>query len=124
MKTAKRLIPLLVVILAIMAFGCFHSEKRAVKKAIKNDLDLLKNLDSDTASKYFSYKELFPDIKDDQKQSNEIKDVFPLFFQDFDYKILDVDVDKDKTDSFCFPSAGNIGCQCSCKGFYCCQATA
>ena len=76
MKTAKRLIPLLVVILAIMAFGCFHSEKRAVKKAIKNDLDLLKNLDSDTASKYFSYKELFPDIKDDQKQSNEIKDVF------------------------------------------------
>lgn len=96
MKTAKRLIPLLVVILAIMAFGCFHSEKRAVKKAIKNDLDLLKNLDSDTASKYFSYKELFPDIKDDQKQSNEIKDVFPLFFQDFDYKILDVDVDKDK----------------------------
>ena len=117
MKTAKRLIPLLVVILAIMAFGCFHSEKRAVKKAIKNDLDLLKNLDSDTASKYFSYKELFPDIKDDQKQSNEIKDVFPLFFQDFDYKILDVDVDKDK-------QAGNIGCQCSCKGFYCCQATA
>ncbi len=96
MKTAKRLIPLLVVILAIMAFGCFHSEKRAVKKAIKNDLDLLKNLDSDTASKYFSYKELFPDIKDDQKQSNEIKDVLPLFFQDFDYKILDVDVDKDK----------------------------
>ena len=96
MKTAKRLIPLLVIILAIMAFGCFHSEKRAVKKAIKNDLDLLKNLDSDTASKYFSYKELFPDIKDDQKQSNEIKDVFPLFFQNFDYKILDVDVDKDK----------------------------
>ena len=96
MKTAKRLIPLLVVILAVLAFGCFHSEKRAVKKAIKNDLDLLKNLDSDTASKYFSYKELFPDIKDDQKQSNEIKDVFPLFFQDFDYKILDVDVDKDK----------------------------
>ena len=96
MKTAKRLIPLLVVILAVLAFGCFHSEKRAVKKAIKSDLDLLKNLDSDTASKYFSYKELFPDIKDDQKQSNEIKDVFPLFFQDFDYKILDVDVDKDK----------------------------
>ena len=96
MKTAKRLIPLLVVILAVLAFGCFHSEKRAVKKAIKSDLDLLKNLDSDTASKYFSYKELFPDIKDDQKQSNEIKDVFPLFFQNFDYKILDVDVDKDK----------------------------
>ena len=87
---------MLVVILAVLAFGCFHSEKRAVKKAIKNDLDLLKNLDSDTASKYFSYKELFPDIKDDQEQSNEIKDVFPLFFQDFDYKILDVDIDKDK----------------------------
>ena len=41
MKTAKRLIPLLVVILDIMAFGCFQIEKLAVKKAIKNDLYII-----------------------------------------------------------------------------------
>lgn len=96
MKIAKRLLPLLLVILAILGFGCSHREKSAVEKVIKNELDLLKNLDSDTTQKYISYKELFPDATKDTDLSEEIQEVFSLFFQDFDYKILDVDVDKNK----------------------------
>ena len=30
---------------------------------------------------------------------NEVKEVFSLFFQDFDYQILDIDVDEDKKEA-------------------------
>ena len=61
-----------------------------------NELDLLKNLDGDTAMKYISYKELFPDATDNTELSDKIKDVFLLFFQNFDYKILDIHVDQEE----------------------------
>lgn len=93
MKIAKRLLPFFALILAVIFFGCSHEDKQEVKAAIKSDLDLLKNLDSDTTNKYISYKELFPDATENTKQSDEINEVFSLFFQDFNYKILDIDVD-------------------------------
>ena len=53
MKIAKGLIPLLVLIFAVsMIIGCSHSDKSDVEGVITNELDLLKNLDSDTAQKY------------------------------------------------------------------------
>ena len=51
MKIAKGLIPLLVLIFAVsMIIGCSHSDKSDVEGVITNELDLLKNLDSDTVS--------------------------------------------------------------------------
>lgn len=96
MKIAKRLLPLLLFILALTGLGCSHLDKTNVEKAITYELDLLKNLDSNTVQKYISYKELFPDATDETELSDEIQEVFSLFFQNFDYKILDIDVDKDK----------------------------
>ncbi|MDC7286432.1 hypothetical protein NXH76_01320 [Blautia schinkii] len=96
MKIAQRLLPLLLVILAVIGIGCSHVDKTVVEDVITNELDLLKNLDSKTTQKYISYKELFPDAGEEVKLSDEVKEVFSLFFQDFDYKILDIDVDKDK----------------------------
>lgn len=96
MKIAKRLLPLLLVILAVIGIGCSHVDKTVVEDVITNELDLLKNLDSKTTQKYISYKELFPDAEEKVKLSDEVKEVFSLFFQDFDYKILDINVDKDK----------------------------
>lgn len=96
MKIAKRLLPFLLVILAAFFFGCSHKDKKEVEAVIKNELDLLKNLDADTTNKYISYKELFPDATENTNQSDEIKEVFSLFFQDFNYKILDIDVDSEK----------------------------
>lgn len=95
MKTAKRLLPLLLFILALTGLGCSHMDKTNVEKAITDELDLLKNLDSETAQKYVSYKELFPDSSADTELSDEIQEVFSLFFQNFDYKILEIDVDNE-----------------------------
>lgn len=96
MKIAKRLIPVLLVILVITGIACSHADKTEVEKVIISELDLLKNLDSETTHKYISYKELFPDATEDTELSDDIKEVFSLFFQNFDYKILDIDVDNEK----------------------------
>ncbi len=96
MKIVKRLLPILLIILAVFSIGCSHSDKTEVKEVITRELDLLKNLDSHTTMKYVSYKELFPDATKDTELSNEIKEVFALFFQNFNYKILDVNVNKKK----------------------------
>lgn len=96
MKIAKRLIPVLLIILVITGIACSHADKTEVEKVIISELDLLKNLDSETTQKYISYKELFPDATENTELSDEVKEVFSLFFQNFDYKILDIDVDNEK----------------------------
>ena len=97
MKIAKGLMPFFLFILMSVTFltGCSHVDKTDVEAVITNELNLLKNLDSDTTQKYVSYKELFPDTTQEIELSKEIKEVFSLFFRDFDYKIRNVDVDND-----------------------------
>lgn len=98
MKIVKRILPLFLVILTVFCCSCSHVDKTDVEEVITSELDLLKNLDSETTMKYISYKELFPDATENTRLSDEVKEVFSLFFQDFDYKILSIDVDsKDKT---------------------------
>ena len=103
MKIVKGLAPFLLLIFAVsMIIGCSHTDKTDVEGVITNELDLLKNLDSDTAQKYISYKELFPDATEKTEKterSKEVEEVFSLFFQDFDYRILRIKVDKDKKEA-------------------------
>ena len=100
MKIVKGLAPFLLLVFAVsMVIGCSHSEKADVKGVITNELDLLKNLDSDTVQKYISYKELFPDAIEKTELSREVEEVFSLFFQDFDYRILRIKVDKDRKEA-------------------------
>ena len=100
MKIAKGLMPFLLIILAVICLtGCSHVDKTDVQAVITNELDLLKNLDSDTTQKYVSYKELFPDATEDTELSKEVKEVFSLFFKDFNYKILTINVDTDKKEA-------------------------
>ena len=96
MKTVKYLLAFFFVFLAVSVCGCSYSAKTSAEKAIKKDLDLLKNLDSETTIKYISYQELFPDSDDNTELSDDIKEVFSLFFQNFDYKILDVSTDQNQ----------------------------
>lgn len=97
MKTVKHLLAfLMTILLAVFLCGCSQSAKAHAEKAIKKDLDLLKNLDSETTMQYISYQELFPDSDDSTKLSADIKEVFSLFFQNFDYKILGISVDSDE----------------------------
>ena len=97
MKTVKHLLAFLMIILrSVFLCSCSQSAKAHAEKAIKKDLDLLKNLDSETTMQYISYQELFPDSDDSTKLSADIKEVFSLFFQNFDYKILGLSVDSDE----------------------------
>lgn len=100
MKIAKALLPVLLILLAVTCLtACSHVDKTDVQAVITNELDLLKNLDTDAARKYVSYKELFPDATEEVKLSPEVKEVFSLFFQNFDYKILNIDVDNDTNEA-------------------------
>lgn len=100
MKIAKGMLSLLLIILAVTCLtGCSHVDKTDVQAVITNELDLLKNLDSDTTLKYVSYKEIFPDATKETELSNEVNEVFSLFFQNFDYEILSVNVDDDKKEA-------------------------
>lgn len=97
MKTVKHLLAfLMIILLSVFLCSCSQSAKAHAEKAIKKDLDLLKNLDSETTMQYISYQELFPDSDDSTKLSAVIKEVFSLFFQNFDYKILGISVDSDE----------------------------
>ena len=96
MKTVKYLLAFFFVFLAVSVCGCSYSAKTSAEKAIKKDLDLLKNLDSETTMKYISYQELFPDSDDNTELSDDIKEVFSLFFQNFDYRILNVSTDQNQ----------------------------
>lgn len=97
MKTVKHLLAfLMIILLSVFLCSCSQSAKAHAEKAIKKDLDLLKNMDSETTMQYISYQELFPDSDDSTKLSADIKEVFSLFFQNFDYKILDIYVDSDE----------------------------
>ena len=73
MKTVKYLLAFFFVFLAVFMCGCSHSAKTSAEKAISKDLDLLKNLDSDTTMKYISYQELFPDSENNAELSDDIK---------------------------------------------------
>mgnify|MGYP004528206883 FL=1 len=96
MKSAKFLLPLLLLFYTLLLCGCTGKEEKRIDEVVKRELDLLKNLDTDTTQKYISYQELFPEETEDAVDTSDIEEVFSLFFQDFDYKILDVNVDKDK----------------------------
>lgn len=97
MKIAKRLLPLFFVVLVTIGIGigCSNVDKTDVEEVITSELDLLKNLDTKTTQKYISYKELFPDATEDNDSSDKVKEVFSLFFQNFNYKILTIDVDNE-----------------------------
>ena len=101
MKTVKHLLAfLMIILLSVFLCSCSQSAKAHAEKAIKKDLDLLKNLDSETTMQYISYQELFPDSDDNTELSDDIKEVFTLFFRNFDYKILDLSVDQDQKTAF------------------------
>ena len=71
MKTFRRLLPFLMVLSVILA-SCSGSAGREIRKAIDQELGQLKHLDSG------------------------FQDASSLFFKAFDYKILSVDMDKEK----------------------------
>ena len=110
----RRLFPVLIVgciLVAVLLVGCLRSGSRSVRKAIALELDPLKKLDSDTVSRYVPQELLFPDDSDGQVSSDQICDVFTMFFKDFDYKVRSVSIDGDKAEALLSvrtPDAGSL----------------
>ena len=100
MNISKRLVPIFCILLVLFAVsianGCSRKNESNVKDVVKNELDQLKNLNSETTQKYIPYKELFPGATENTGLSDEINEAFSLFFQKFDYKILDISVDQNQ----------------------------
>lgn len=98
MKIYRHLIPVLSLLLLLLVIpaisGCSHKDRSDAKEVDKAKLESVKKPDAKTVQKCISYKELFPDATENTRLSNEIKEVFSLFFQKFDYKILDISVEQ------------------------------
>ena len=97
MKSAKCLLSAIMVLLAVFCIGCSSDNNTGVKKAISAELEPLKGLNSEDAFSYLTQGDLFKDssFSPDEKPSEEVKDVFSLFFKNFDYEILSVNVSED-----------------------------
>lgn len=97
MNIYKRLAPVICILFILFAVSitnsCSRKNGSSVKDVVRNELNQLKNLDPKTTQKYVPYKKLFPDATEKTDLSDEINEVFSLFFQKFDYKILDISVD-------------------------------
>ena len=104
MNINKHLILLFSVLFFLFAVsvssGCFRKNESDVKSVVRNELDQLKNLDSETTQKYIPYTELFPDATENTDLTDEINETFSLFFRKFNYKISDVIVEMCIRDSF------------------------
>ena len=93
MKTVYKLLPVLLgLILFVLLSGCIGSDKREVRQVVCQELDLLKKPDADAAQKYIPYINLFPGETEDSELSSDIQQIFSLFFQDFDYKLLNIQI--------------------------------
>ncbi|MGI6094161.1 MAG: hypothetical protein ACOYBL_01900 [Lachnospiraceae bacterium] len=84
------------IVLAGLLLFVGRREERAVKKVVKAELNQLKNIDTDTVSSYLSYQDLFPESEEESDLSEKIREIFPLFFQDFSYHVTKVSVDGTK----------------------------
>ncbi len=88
-------IPAILLAELLAGFLIWHSllpEKLSVRAAVREEFDTLKHLDADDVDSYISYEDIFPGSRTGDIVSREISEVFPLFFQHFDYKIRSVSV--------------------------------
>lgn len=94
-KKKYALLFLLIFICSLLS-GCSGTAKKNVREVIINELDQLKNLDLATAKQYISSENMFPDATESISNPELVEEFISLFFQDFDYEILDIDVNETK----------------------------
>ncbi len=96
MNKKSKLLLLLIFPFCLLLTGCGNIEKTDVETEIVKDLDQLKNLDAATAEQYISAENIFPNATEAISNSELVEEFISLYFQDFNYKILDIEVKDDK----------------------------
>lgn len=95
MNKNKLLLLFLLITVVMMLTGCSNVKKTEVEEVIALELNQLKDLDAAATKQYISSENMFPDATQSQSDSQLVEEFVSLFFQDFDYKIMDIDVKKD-----------------------------
>lgn len=96
MNKKKHALLFLLIFICFLLTGCSGAAKKNVREVIISELDQLKNLDLATAKQYISSENMFPDATESITNPELIEEFISLFFQDFDYEILDINVNETK----------------------------
>lgn len=92
MKKKSYFLSLLLACSLFSLVGCAGKEERAVKKTVKAQLEQLKNFDTAVVQDFLSTEEIVPADLQNDALSQDLTDIFSLFYQDFSYRIKDVSV--------------------------------
>lgn len=92
MKKKSYFLILLLAFSLLFLAGCAGKEERAVKKTVKAQLEQLKDFDTGVVQNVLSTGEILPEKLQDETLSQELADIYSLFYQKFSYRIKDVSV--------------------------------
>lgn len=92
MKKKSYFLILLLAFSLLFLAGCAGKEERAVKKTVKAQLEQLKDFDTGVVQDVLSTGEILPEKLQDETLSQELADIYSLFYQKFSYRIKDVSV--------------------------------
>lgn len=96
MKKKSYFLSLFLFLCFLSLAGCAGKEERTVKKTVKAQLEQLKDFDSAVVQDCISTEELLPEELQDEALSQELADIFSLFYQDFSYRIKEVSVEENQ----------------------------
>ena len=96
MKPVWAIVPAILLTTGLSLGGCANSGENEVENEIRKELDLLKELDYETARKYFSPDNPLQDPTSEEETQEDLSSVASLFFRDFDYDISDIEADTKK----------------------------
>lgn len=85
-RILKRLLFGAIAVLSLLSFTGCSTDKP--EKAVKRELDLIKNLDEKTIKAFISYEDMMSSGSSSTDVGSETTEAVKLFFQNFDYEIL------------------------------------
>ena len=94
MKPVWAIIPVILLTTGLSCGGCVNSSEKEAENEIRKELDLLRELDYETARKYFSPDNPLQDPSGGEETQEDLSSVASLFFRNFDYEISDIQADK------------------------------
>ena len=80
----------------LTASGCAIGKNREVKKAVEAELNQLKTSEPQAIAESINARHLLPDSLDSDAVSQDIADVFTLFYEDFSFRVKKITVDDDR----------------------------
>lgn len=94
-KKIKFFLGLLCCLTAASFSGCIPGKNRAVRKAVQVELNQLKSSEARDIANCISTQNLLPASMESDSLSQDIADVFTLFYNDFSFRVKDITVDED-----------------------------